>query len=120
MYDFLSISVREADAGAELLQKLQAAAERWPELFVDACVYKVIPRENFEQGFPVAVIYCESRDMLFGSVAARAGFREQQSQRAIAPHQRGIFPPGGRHASRVASRSTLEPKVQSRVARMFH
>lgn len=32
MYDFLSISVREADAGAELLQQLHEAAERWPEL----------------------------------------------------------------------------------------
>jgi salicylate 5-hydroxylase small subunit len=44
--------------------------ERWPELFVDACVYKVIPRENHEQGFPVALIYCESRDMLVDRVVA--------------------------------------------------
>ena len=44
--------------------------ERWPELFVDACVYKVIPRENHEQGLPVAVIYCESRDMLTDRVVA--------------------------------------------------
>ena len=46
------------------------ALERWPELFVDACVYKVIPRENHEQGFPVALIYCESRDMLVDRVVA--------------------------------------------------
>src|ERR1700739_2739989 len=38
--------------------------ERWPELFIEACVYKVLPRENHEQGLPVAVIYCESRNML--------------------------------------------------------
>jgi 3-phenylpropionate/cinnamic acid dioxygenase small subunit len=44
--------------------------ERWPELFVDACVYKVIPRENHEQGFPVALIYCESRSMLVDRVVA--------------------------------------------------
>ena len=44
--------------------------ERWPELFVDACVYKVIPRENHEQGLPVALIYCESRDMLVDRVVA--------------------------------------------------
>jgi salicylate 5-hydroxylase small subunit len=44
--------------------------ERWPELFVDACIYKVIPRENHEQGLPVAVIYCESRDMLVDRVVA--------------------------------------------------
>jgi 3-phenylpropionate/cinnamic acid dioxygenase small subunit len=44
--------------------------ERWPELFTDACVYKVLPRENHEQGFPVAVIYCESRNMLVDRVVA--------------------------------------------------
>ena len=44
--------------------------ERWPELFTDACVYKVIPRENHEQGFPIALIYCESRDMLVDRVVA--------------------------------------------------
>jgi salicylate 5-hydroxylase small subunit len=44
--------------------------ERWPDLFLDNCIYKVIPRENHEQGFPVAVIYCESRDMLTDRVVA--------------------------------------------------
>lgn len=44
--------------------------ERWPAFFVDACIYKVIPRENHEQGFPVAVIWCESRDMLVDRVVA--------------------------------------------------
>jgi 3-phenylpropionate/cinnamic acid dioxygenase small subunit len=44
--------------------------ERWPELFIEACIYKVIPRENFEQDLPVAVIYCESRDMLADRVVA--------------------------------------------------
>ena len=46
------------------------ALERWPELFAEACVYKVIPRENVEQGFPVALIYCESRAMLMDRVVA--------------------------------------------------
>jgi len=44
--------------------------ERWPELFIDACVYKVLPRQNYERGLPVAVIYCESRDMLIDRVVA--------------------------------------------------
>jgi salicylate 5-hydroxylase small subunit len=44
--------------------------ERWPGLFADPCLYKVIPRENYEQGFPVALIYCESRDMLVDRVVA--------------------------------------------------
>jgi 3-phenylpropionate/cinnamic acid dioxygenase small subunit len=44
--------------------------EGWPEFFTDPCVYKVIPRENYEQGFPVALIYCESRSMLVDRVVA--------------------------------------------------
>ena len=48
----------------------EGALERWPELFTDACIYKVLPRENIEQGLPVAVIYCESREMLMDRVVA--------------------------------------------------
>jgi len=44
--------------------------ERWPELFADPCLYKVMPRENYDQGLPIAVIYCESRDMLVDRVVA--------------------------------------------------
>jgi 3-phenylpropionate/cinnamic acid dioxygenase small subunit len=46
------------------------ALERWPDLFTAACVYKVIPRENIEQNLPIALIYCESRDMLMDRVVA--------------------------------------------------
>src|ERR1700680_3277389 len=44
--------------------------ERWPDLFTEDCLYRVIPRENFEQGLPVALIYCESRNMLVDRVVA--------------------------------------------------
>jgi len=44
--------------------------ERWPDFFIEACTYKVIPRENQERNLPVAVIYCESRDMLIDRVVA--------------------------------------------------
>jgi salicylate 5-hydroxylase small subunit len=44
--------------------------ERWPKMFIEACVYKVMPRENHERGMPVAVIYCESRAMLEDRVVA--------------------------------------------------
>jgi 3-phenylpropionate/cinnamic acid dioxygenase small subunit len=46
------------------------ALERWPDLFTAACIYKVIPRENVEQNLPIALIYCESRDMLAERVVA--------------------------------------------------
>ncbi|HMD65101.1 MAG TPA: aromatic-ring-hydroxylating dioxygenase subunit beta [Stellaceae bacterium] len=44
--------------------------ERWPEFFTEDCLYKVTPRENFEQGLPVALIFCESRNMLIDRVVA--------------------------------------------------
>ena len=36
----------------------------WPEFFTDDCVYKLIPRENHERGFPLATLFFESKGML--------------------------------------------------------
>ena len=44
--------------------------EAWPDFFVDDCVYKIIPRENADQGLPVAVIYCDSKGMLHDRIVA--------------------------------------------------
>ncbi len=44
--------------------------EAWPDFFTEDCVYKVIPRENFERDLPIALIYCESRNMLIDRVTA--------------------------------------------------
>jgi 3-phenylpropionate/cinnamic acid dioxygenase small subunit len=44
--------------------------ERWPDFFTADCLYKVIPRVNFERGLPVGLIYCESRSMLADRVTA--------------------------------------------------
>lgn len=38
--------------------------DRWPELFVDDCTYKIMPRENHEQGLPLALLHLESKGML--------------------------------------------------------
>ena len=38
--------------------------ERWPEFFVEDCLYKIIPRENFERNLPIALMRCESKGML--------------------------------------------------------
>ncbi|HEY1934943.1 MAG TPA: aromatic-ring-hydroxylating dioxygenase subunit beta [Acetobacteraceae bacterium] len=46
------------------------AFEAWPDHFTEACVYRIIPKENQDAGFPVAVIYCESRGMLADRVVA--------------------------------------------------
>jgi len=36
----------------------------WPEFFIEDCVYKLIPRENHERGFPLATLFFESKGML--------------------------------------------------------
>jgi salicylate 5-hydroxylase small subunit len=36
----------------------------WPEFFTDECIYKLIPRENHERGFPLATLFFESKGML--------------------------------------------------------
>lgn len=38
--------------------------EEWPGLFVEDCIYKIIPRENADRGMPVATIFCDSKGML--------------------------------------------------------
>ncbi len=65
------LRVRLADLYADYENTLnEGALERWPELFSTDCVYKVLPKENQDAGFPVAVMYCESRDMLADRVVA--------------------------------------------------
>ena len=36
----------------------------WPEFFTEDCVYKLIPRENHERGFPLATLSFDSKGML--------------------------------------------------------
>jgi salicylate 5-hydroxylase small subunit len=43
---------------------------QWPDLFTEACLYLVIPRENFDQGLPLAIMRCESRGMLRDRIRA--------------------------------------------------
>jgi anthranilate 1,2-dioxygenase small subunit len=38
--------------------------EDWPGLFTEQCVYKIMTRENYDQGLPLAVMDCRSRGML--------------------------------------------------------
>ncbi len=46
------------------------ALDQWPDFFVDDCLYKVIPRENYEMDLPLAVLSCEGRGMLMDRVTA--------------------------------------------------
>ena len=44
--------------------------EHWPELFAQQCSYRLIPRENYDRGLPLALIRCDSRGMLADRVMA--------------------------------------------------
>jgi salicylate 5-hydroxylase small subunit len=36
----------------------------WIDMFTEACLYRVVPRENFDRGLPLSTIAAESRGML--------------------------------------------------------
>jgi len=42
--------------------------EAWPGFFAEECLYRVIPRENFEAGYTLSTIQAESRGMLIDRV----------------------------------------------------
>ena len=44
--------------------------ERWPEFFIEDCLYKLVPRENWERKLPIALMLCESKGMLRDRVNA--------------------------------------------------
>ena len=59
--DYFAITQLHADyAGA-----VDAADwDAWCEFFTDDCVYRLVPRENHERGFPLATLLFESKGML--------------------------------------------------------
>jgi 3-phenylpropionate/cinnamic acid dioxygenase small subunit len=42
--------------------------EDWPGFFVEDCLYKIVPRENFERRLPLATWLCESKGYLLDRV----------------------------------------------------
>ncbi|MBI37473.1 MAG: hypothetical protein CL568_07825 [Alphaproteobacteria bacterium] len=38
--------------------------EEWLDLFVEECVYKIIPKQNVTLGLPVTLMLCENKNML--------------------------------------------------------
>jgi 3-phenylpropionate/cinnamic acid dioxygenase small subunit len=42
--------------------------EDWPDFFVEKCLYKIVPRENFQRDLPLATMLCESRGYLLDRV----------------------------------------------------
>ena len=59
--DFLALTQLYADYAA----KVDAADwDGWCEMFLDDCVYRLVPRENHERGLPLATLAFESKGML--------------------------------------------------------
>lgn len=44
--------------------------EEWPDFFTEDGQYRVLTRENLEQGLPLSLIYCDGRGMLRDRIAA--------------------------------------------------
>ena len=42
----------------------------WPDFFTEDAVYKLIPRENYDQGLPLATIFAEGRGGLIDRTVA--------------------------------------------------
>ena len=73
---FFAMSARELRLELEALYAEYVACldderfEAWPEFFTDDAVYRIIPRENFERGLPLATLHCESKGYLKDRVVA--------------------------------------------------
>ncbi len=42
--------------------------EEWPDFFIEACRYTIIPRENHDAGLPIPLLLCVNRRMLHDRV----------------------------------------------------
>ncbi len=68
--DFAALSARDLRLELEDLYARYAGCiddrdlDAWPEFFTERCVYKIIPRENYRRGMPLATWLSESKGML--------------------------------------------------------
>jgi anthranilate 1,2-dioxygenase small subunit len=61
------VSLREEveDFYAEYAEAIDGGAlERWSELFVEPCLYRIVSKENYDKGLPLSLMRCESLGML--------------------------------------------------------
>jgi 3-phenylpropionate/cinnamic acid dioxygenase small subunit len=47
-----------------------ADLDRWPAFFTEDCVYRIVPRENYDNDLPLAIWYCRGRGMMLDRVTA--------------------------------------------------
>jgi len=67
---FLSLSARDLRFEVEELYANYIGCldeerfEEWPGFFTDPCLYRIVPRENFERGLPLSLWLCENQGYL--------------------------------------------------------
>lgn len=44
--------------------------ERWPDFFIERCLYRVVSRRDYELGRPASLMVCDSKGMLLDRVSA--------------------------------------------------
>ena len=44
--------------------------EEWPGLFTERGIYRVTTRENYDNGLPLAMVYCDGRGMMADRITA--------------------------------------------------
>ncbi len=59
--------------------------QQWPEFFLEECIYKLQPRENYDRGLPLATMSFESKGMLKDRVYSvmEAFYHEPYYQRLV-------------------------------------
>lgn len=69
------ISIEERLAVEDLYAEYTAAIddaryEDWLALFDEPSTYRIVPRENYDAGLPLALVLCETKDMLRDRIVA--------------------------------------------------
>ena len=85
----MSGGVTETAARALLRDYVHAldrgALATWPTFFTDPCLYRITTRENEERGFPLSIMLCNNRPMLYDRIEAteKANIYEPHAYRHI-------------------------------------
>lgn len=63
----------------------RGALAEWPGFFTDPCVYRITTRDNESRGFPLSIMLCNNRAMLFDRIEAteKANIFEPHAYRHI-------------------------------------
>jgi len=65
------LQLKVADLYARYAEALcDGQIEQWPEFFTDDCLYRLVPRTNYDRGLRIGPMFAESKGALIDRVAA--------------------------------------------------